>query len=170
MDTKPPLMREHRLYQADWLIRVYNFEAGELLDENNPNFNPYIDPKCNWALNHLDLFPVEINKASPDMLLRVPGIGSRSAERIVTARRYGSIDFDGLKKIGAVLKRAMYFITCNGKMAKEVKFTHQSILNALMSERCKGDLTGNNFTQMSLFDDPQAITREDIRKCLTGQI
>ena len=109
VDTKPPLLREHRLYQADWLLRFYGFSAGELLDEAHPNFNPYIDPKCNWALNHMALFPVEINTAPQEMLLRVPGIGVKSAKRIVAARRVGRLDFAGLKKIGVVLKRAQIF-------------------------------------------------------------
>ena len=111
----PPLLREHRLYQADWLLRFYEFEAKELLSEKNPNFNIYFDPKCDWALRHLECFPVEINTADYHMLLRVPGIGNRSAIRIVKARRMGILDFQDLKRIGVVLKRAIYFITCKGK-------------------------------------------------------
>ena len=112
----PPLLREHRLYQADWLLRYYKFEANELLNEKNPNFNIFLDPKCNWALNHLEYFPVEVNRASYDVLLRVPGIGHKSAGRIVKARRFGSLGFEDLRKMGVVLKRALYFITCSGKM------------------------------------------------------
>lgn len=115
-EQRPPLLREHRLYQADWLLRYYHFEAGELLDEENPNFNAYLDPKCFWALRHLEEFPIEINYAAYDMLLRVPGIGYKSASRIVKARRMGMLDFEDLKKMGVVLKRALYFITCKGKM------------------------------------------------------
>ena len=111
-EQRPPLLREHRLYQADWLLRYYHFEAGELLDEENPNFNAYLDPKCFWALRHLEEFPIEINYAAYDMLLRVPGIGYKSASRIVKARRMGMLDFEDLKKMGVVLKRALYFITC----------------------------------------------------------
>lgn len=111
----PPLLREHRLYQADWLLRYYKFEANELLNEKNPNFNIFLDPKCNWALNHLEYFPVEVNRASYDVLLRVPGIGYKSAGRIVKARRFGSLGFEDLRKMGVVLKRALYFITCSGK-------------------------------------------------------
>ena len=103
----PPLKREHRLYQADWLLRYYHFEAGELLDEENPNFNAYLDPKCFWALRHLEEFPIEINYAAYDMLLRVPGIGYKSASRIVKARRMGMLDFEDLKKMGDALKRAL---------------------------------------------------------------
>ena len=106
-EQRPPLLREHRLYQADWLLRYYHFEAGELLDEENPNFNAYLDPKCFWALRHLEEFPIEINYAAYDMLLRVPGIGYKSASRIVKARRMGMLDFEDLKKMGDVLKRAL---------------------------------------------------------------
>lgn len=95
----PPLLREHRLYQADWLLRYYKFEANELLNEKNPNFNIFLDPKCNWALNHLEYFPVEVNRASYDVLLRVPGIGYKSAGRIVKARRFGSLGFEDLRKM-----------------------------------------------------------------------
>ncbi|MBO6016216.1 MAG: putative DNA modification/repair radical SAM protein, partial [Lachnospiraceae bacterium] len=114
--SAPPLLREHRLYQADWLLRFYGFEADELLSEEKPNFNELLDPKCDWALRHLELFPVEIRTASYDMILRIPGIGPRSAARIVKARRYAGLTFEHLKKMGVVLKRAHYFITCNGKM------------------------------------------------------
>ena len=115
-DTQVPLLREHRLYQADWLLRFYGFQAEELLTPDRPNFNPLLDPKCDWALRHLERFPVEINQASFEELLRVPGIGTKSASRIVNARRFGSLDFSHLKKIGVVLKRAGYFITCGGSM------------------------------------------------------
>lgn len=114
LDTPPPLLREHRLYQADWLLRFYRFSAQEILDENTPNLNPYIDPKCNWAIHHMEQFPVDINKADYATLLRVPGIGPKSAKRIVTARKSGALDFDALKRIGVVLKRAQYFIQCKG--------------------------------------------------------
>ena len=111
----PPLLREHRMYQADWLMRFYGFEAEELLSESQQNFNTLMDPKCDWALRHLELFPIEINRADYATLLRVPGIGVKSARRIVAARRTAILDFDDLKKIGVVLKRAVFFITCNGR-------------------------------------------------------
>ena len=113
-DTKPPLLREHRLYQADWLLRFYQFKADEILDQNSPNFNPYLDPKCNWAVQHYGLFPVDVNRAPFEMLLRVPGIGPKSARRIWHARKQASLGLDELKRMGVVLKRAQYFITCNG--------------------------------------------------------
>jgi putative DNA modification/repair radical SAM protein len=110
LGAKPPLLREHRLYQADFLLRQYHFSAEELLDENEPNFNPYLDPKCNWALHHPGFFPVDVHRASLEQLLRVPGIGPRSARRIVAQRRQGKLDFAALKRMGVVLKRAQYFI------------------------------------------------------------
>lgn len=113
----PPLRREHRLYQADFLLRFYGFQAKELLTEKRPFFNTYLDPKCDWALGHLEQFPVEIPRADYQTLLRVPGIGTKSARRILQARRTGSISFSSLKTMGVVLKRAIYFITCHGKSA-----------------------------------------------------
>ena len=169
LTTKPPLLREHRLYQADWLLRFYKFDASELLDEKNPNFNPYVDPKCSWALAHLDCFPVEVNTASYEMLLRVPGIGVRSAQRIIRARKTGPLDFDGLKKLGVVLKRAQYFILCRGKAVPGLKMSHESILRGLLSDRSMRLMDGEMGEQLSLFDDTH-VTREDVLKCLTGQI
>jgi len=111
LDTKPPLLREHRLYQADFLLRQYHFDVEEILDERNPDFNPYLDPKCNWALHHPEFFPVDVRRADKEALLRVPGIGPRSAQRIVAERRGGQgLDFAALKRMGVVLKRARFFI------------------------------------------------------------
>ena len=136
-EQRPPLLREHRLYQADWLLRYYHFEAGELLDEENPNFNAYLDPKCFWALRHLEEFPIEINYAAYDMLLRVPGIGYKSASRIVKARRMGMLDFEDLKKMGVVLKRALYFITCKGKMMYPIRMDEDYITRNLLNTKEK---------------------------------
>lgn len=111
----PPLKRENRLYQADWLLRYYNFKVADLLDKNNPNFNLLIDPKADWALRHLEEFPKEINSVSYNELLKIPGIGVTSAKRIIAARKYFKITFNDLRKMGIVLKRAKYFITCDGK-------------------------------------------------------
>ncbi len=154
-DAGPPLLREHRLYQADWLLRYYGFEAKELLSEKNPNFNVLIDPKCNWALEHLEIFPVEVNRASYHTLLRVPGIGYKSASRIVKARRMGSMDFSDLKKIGVVLKRALYFITCNGRMMYPTKIEQDYILRNLLSVGDKVPISVREmgYKQLSLFDD-----------------
>lgn len=133
-ETKPPLLREHRLYQADWLLRFYGFSASELLDEQHQELNPFVDPKCNWALNHPEHFPMEVNRARYEDLLRVPGIGVTTAKRIIAARRTGSLDFAGLKKIGVVLKRAQYFITCSGKTSIGLKISQDTVLKALLSE------------------------------------
>ena len=157
LDTPTPLLREHRLYQADWLLRFYGFQADELLTEERPNFNEELDPKCDWALRHLELFPVEINKASYDMILRIPGVGPKSALRIVQARRHGSLDFGHLKKIGVVLKRAHYFITCSGKMMYATPIEEHYITRQLIGTNRKENWqiqhqNENQFHQMSLFD------------------
>ena len=134
-DAGPPLLREHRLYQADWLLRYYHFSASELLSEKRPNFNLVLDPKCDWALGHLEYFPVEVNRADYRTLLRVPGIGYTSARRIVRARKMGSLDFPDLKKMGVVLKRALYFVTCKGKMMYPTRMEEDYILRNLLDPR-----------------------------------
>ena len=151
----PPLLREHRLYQADWLLRYYHFQADELLSEEEPNFNVLFDPKCNWALKHLEYFPVEINRADYEMLLRVPGLGYKSATRIVKARRLGTLDFADLKKLGVVLKRAVYFITCNGKTMYPLRIEEESIARNLLDSREKlpQEVRNLGYRQLSLFDD-----------------
>ena len=150
------LDREHRLYQADFLLRYYQFQIGELLSEDRPNFNMLLDPKCDYAVRHLELFPVEINRADYHTLLRVPGIGVKSAQRIVKARRMAVLDFPDLKKIGVVLKRAVYFITCRGKMMYPVKLSEDSITGYLIDERKQRELKGEQigYQQLSLFDLP----------------
>lgn len=153
LDTKPPLLREHRLYQADWLLRFYGFYAKELLTEDRPYFNELIDPKCDWAVRHLELFPVEINKADYYTLLRVPGIGVKSAKRIIAARRYGTLDFQHIKKMGVVLKRALYFITCGGKMMYDIKMEESYITNQLIfNEPTSKQGDSKEFRQMTIFD------------------
>ena len=124
-------MREHRLYQADWLLRFYHFSADEILDDASPNFDPFLDPKCNWAIQHLDQFPVDVNRAEQAMLLRVPGIGPKSAGRIVRARRQGALGLEELRRIGVVLKRAQYFICCRG-FSGAAGFGRRSIAAALV--------------------------------------
>ena len=154
-DEGPPLLREHRLYQADWLLRYYHFRAEELLSEENPNFNVLFDPKCNWALKHLEEFPVEVNRADYKKLLRVPGIGYKSAGRIVRARRLGNLDFADLKKIGVVLKRALYFITCSGRMMYPTKIEEDYITRNLLrtGEKLPQEVVNMGYRQLSLFDD-----------------
>ena len=151
----PPLLREHRLYQADWLLRFYGFQAQELLDERRPYFNVLLDPKEDWAVRHLEKFPVEINKAPLEQLLRVPGIGVKSAQRIVAARRSGNLGFADLKKIGVVLKRALYFITCSGQMMYPVKLEEDYIVRNLTDPKSRVQLGRDSmsYRQMSLFDD-----------------
>ncbi len=154
----PPLLREHRLYQADWLLRYYGFETEELLSEDRPDFNVFLDPKCDWALRHLEQFPVEVMRADYYTLLRVPGIGYRSARRIVKARRLGTLDYPALKKMGVVLKRAVYFITCGGKQMYPVKLQEDYILRNILDGKEKlppGAGKEPAYEQLSLFDDPR---------------
>nr|WP_207743485.1 putative DNA modification/repair radical SAM protein [Intestinimonas butyriciproducens] len=148
---QPPLLREHRLYQADWLLRFYHFEATELLDEAHPDLDPRLDPKCCWALRHLEEFPVEVNRADYERLLRVPGIGVRSARRILTARRVGPLTFEGLKKLGVVLKRAQYFLTCSGRMLPGLsRVKPDSVLRQMVALE-RPLLAGDVPEQLSLF-------------------
>ena len=163
----PPLLREHRLYQADWLLRFYGFRADELLDEKRPNFNVLLDPKEDWALRHLEFFPVEINRADYQVLLRVPGIGVKSAQRIVKARRNGNLCFEDLKRIGVVLKRALYFITCSGHMMYKTKIEEDYITRNLLAvkEKLPAEAGGMTYRQLSLFDDVRfAPQRQEIRQ------
>ena len=152
----PPLLREHRLYQADWLLRYYGFTASELLSEARPNFNVFLDPKCDWALRNLGQFPVEVNRASYAMLLRVPGIGTKSAMRIVAARKQAALRFEDLKKMGVVLKRALYFITCSGRMMYPIRMSEDSIAAQMIGEERRKTLDleqSGLYRQMSMFDD-----------------
>ena len=155
LHTGTPLLREHRLYQADWLMRFYQFRAEELLNEKRPNFNILLDPKCDWALQHLEQFPVEINRADYHTLLRVPGIGVNSARRICGARKTARLGFEDLKKMGVVLKRALYFITCSGKMMYPTKLEEDYITRNLLSihEKLPFDQSGITYKQLSLLDD-----------------
>ena len=151
LDTKPPLLREHRLYQADWLLRFYGFRAEELLDEGTQDFDTRVDPKCSWALAHLDFFPVEVNTAAYETLLRIPGVGVTSARRILSARRVGPLHIDNLKKLGVVMKRAQYFLTASGKMAEGLRFTPDSVLRGLIAAE-RPLLPQQEAVQLSLFD------------------
>ena len=149
---QPPLLREHRLYQADWLLRYYHFRAEEILDESQPDLDPRMDPKCCWALRHLEFFPVEVNRADYEALLRVPGLGVRSAQRILTARRVGPLSFEGLKRLGVVLKRAQYFLTCSGKMMQGLRVNEDGLLRHLISLEAPA-LAEPMPEQLSLFDN-----------------
>lgn len=151
LHTKPPLLREHRLYQADWLLRFYGFRADELLDDQHPNFDPMLDPKCYWAITHPEQFPVEIMTADLGRLLRVPGIGPTGARRILSARRTGLLHFDDLKKMGIVLKRAQFFILCGGRMREGLHFTADTLAFQLQAVE-RGNLPASAAQQLSLFD------------------
>ncbi|MGN0807134.1 MAG: putative DNA modification/repair radical SAM protein [Candidatus Coproplasma sp.] len=151
------LLREHRLYQADWLIRFYGFDVNEICDEND-NLSTQLDPKCAWALRHMELFPIEINTAPLEKLLRVPGIGARGAYRITEARKYTTLDFDNLAKMRIILKRAKHFITCKGKFygSENVNTVNASLL---LEARC------DNAEQLSMFSSPSVAV-----SALTGEI
>ena len=164
LTTRPPMLREHRLYQADWLLRFYGFSADEILDERQPNFHPLLDPKCNWAVNHPEFFPVEVNRADYEALLRVPGIGVNSARRILQARRSGPLAVEGVKRLGVVLKRAQYFLTVGGRLPARASLSRAQLIGALAADR--GTRLPDGARQLSLFD----TTEEDLAKCLTGQI
>jgi len=146
LGSPPPLLREHRLYQADWLMRFYHFQADEILSEQAPNFNPYLDPKCNWAVHNMDCFPVDVNTASKETLLRVPGIGPTSAARILTARRNGKLGLEELKRIGVVLKRAQYFILTRDR-PKGLALSRESTVRALIDP----GVFSHGVEQLSLF-------------------
>lgn len=161
LDVRPPLLREHRLYQADWLLRYYDFSAWELLTEEEPNFDPYLDPKCTWAVRHPEFFPVEINTAPKAALLRIPGIGPKSALRILSARRQQHLGRAELKRMGVVLKRAQYFITCNGRAAAHG--TRQEIAAALLDPKAFAvgtqQLSLDDFTPKVLPDAAPAVQK-----------
>ncbi len=172
----PPMLREHRLYQGDWLIRLYGFKAEELLDPSSPHLDINFDPKTAWALNHLHLFPMEVNTAPYEMLIRVPGIGLRGAKKIISSRRISSLTYEDLKKLGVVLKRAKYFITCKGKYYGVADLSQEKIRNALLPI---SDLNQRkeNFEQLSLFSDnsqaianPSLLLPDDLTTSLTGEL
>ncbi len=165
----PPLLRENRLYQADWLLRYYGFKASELLDETHPNFNHMLDPKCDWALRHIDKFPIEINSADYFTLLRIPGIGVISAKKIIRARREFLLDFQALKKLGVSVKRAQYFITCKGKYYDKVYKFNENFIERNLIYQERSTLPFPQFQQLSIFDN-LLPTKEDKIKCLTGSL
>lgn len=149
-DIKPPLLREHRLYQADWLLRFYGFRAEELLDPEHPDFDTRVDPKCSWALAHLEFFPVEVNTADYETLLRIPGVGVTSAKRILSARRAGPLHIENLRKLGVVMKRAQYFLTASGKGAGGIHYSQDRLLRDLIAAE-QPLLPEQECVQLSLF-------------------
>lgn len=168
----PPLVRENRLYQADWLLRYYGFSADELLNEHSPNFHEDLDPKTSYALNNLNDFPVEINTASYEKLLRVPGIGVRSAKRIVITRKVQFLNFNDIKKLGVVMKRAQYFITCRGKYYGDVNFEKEKIESKLIHKAIiSPSPLQNDYEQLSLFTAlPAVVSTKDKLSALIGEI
>lgn len=180
---KPPLLREHRLYQADWLIRFYGFKADELLDDTHRDFDLQLDPKCDWALRNLHMFPVEVNRADYFTLLRVPGIGVRSAQRIIKARTIQKLDFDDIKKMGVVLKRARFFITCKGKYIDKLGASESFIKTNMLAARERLPVKGNDYFQLSFLPTGQMLphqldsrrntglmTSEVVTASLTGEL
>ena len=155
--TGASLLREHRLYQADWLLRFYNFTAEEILSEEAPSLDVYLDPKCNWALNNLQHFPVDVNTADYEMILRVPGIGVTSAKRIVSARRSAVLDFDSLKKMCVVLKRARFFITCDGKTMQGIRNNREFIYRNMVAEYSSDSRQALEYEQLSLFESDSRL-------------
>lgn len=171
LSTKPPLLREHRLYQADWLLRFYHFSADELLSEKHPMLHPLLDPKCTWAVRNADMFPMEVNTASAEELLRVPGIGVKSVRRILTARRHGQLHFQDLAKLGVVTKRARYFVLCGGRRPPGISEDPEEIAIALMSAKdarmYRQDRSLASGRQISFFDTGVPF-REQIPLSITG--
>lgn len=149
--TTPPLVREHRLYQTDWLLRYYNFKTKDILDEEHPNLNLLLDPKAFWALNHLEEFPKEINTASYYDLLKVPGIGVKGAKRIISSRQHFKITFKDLKAMGIVLKRSKYFITCNHKYFTNLSYFKKNFIEANLVLEDKIPTIDSN-KQLSFFE------------------
>ncbi len=143
--TAPPLKREHRIYQADWLLRFYGFTVKELFRSGGENLDPDLDPKVTWALRNLDQFPIEVNRASYEQLMRIPGIGHTSAMRIIRQRRFAAVRFDDLKKMGVVIKRAKYFVLCCGRYYGDRSFAPETIRNSLLQME--------SGLQLSMFDD-----------------
>lgn len=162
---KAPLLRENRLYQADWLMRFYGFRADEILAESDPFFDDNLDPKAAWALRNLDSFPKEVNSAEYEELLRVPGIGVRSARRIIRTRKVKSLELEDLRKLGVVMKRAKYFLTVKGKYAAEAALK-EKMIRFKMLERPK-----KTYDQLDLFArQPLPVAAEDAAKALTGEL
>lgn len=170
--TNPPLLREHRLYQADWLLRFYGFTAEELLDDKQPSLDLELDPKSSWALRNLHYFPVEVNKADLHQLLRVPGIGVKSAKRILMARKVSSLDFHSLKKFGVVLKRAGFFVTCQGKYYGETDLDEAKIrLGLLPNSHKKKSAVNQGWQQLTLFPElPVPLPLHELTSKVTGEI
>ena len=149
--SQVPMLRENRLYQTDWLLRFYGFSVTEILDKNHPNLDPDVDPKLSWALRNLHLFPVDINTAEKHMLLRIPGLGVKSAHKIIQARKYRKLNWEHLKKLGVALNRAQYFIRCTAKDQVRKDLPAERI-KGLILQNSTGKFRSNFSTQLSLFN------------------
>ena len=164
---KPPMLRENRLYQADWLLRFYGFKVEDLLDDEHQNFNTLLDPKADWALRNMNQFPIEINQADYYTLLKIPGVGVLCAKKILAARKYHKLTFESLKKMRVVLKRAKYFITCDGKYFSSSSFFNTNLISsALIQGERKQLMVNEKSVQLSLFEP----TMKDELQCITGQL
>ncbi|MDR0296356.1 MAG: helix-hairpin-helix domain-containing protein, partial [Prevotellaceae bacterium] len=146
-DAAVPLLREHRLYQADWLMRFYSFKVDEIVNDHHPDLDLEVDPKLAYALRHPEMFPVNINKADYELILRVPGIGIKSAQLIIASRRFSRLNSEQLRKIGVVMKRAKYFITCNELPSASVQDVKPEFLRHLFTQKALPNTHG----QLSLF-------------------
>ncbi len=153
--SAPPLRRENRLYQADWLLRFYGFQAKELLDPREPFLDGEIDPKTGWAIRNMNFFPVEVNRADYEMLIRVPGVGLKSARQIIESRRHGPLSFENLRRLGVVMKRARYFLTCQGRYLE--KINNPLILKRVLSDKERKVRKEESEQQLSLFDVIYAV-------------
>jgi putative DNA modification/repair radical SAM protein len=168
---RPPLLREHRLYQADWLLRHYHFTSGEILDDEHPHLDEDLDPKASWALRNPQFFPVEVNRADYEALLRVPGLGVKSAKRILYARRVHSLDFDALKKIGVVLKRARYFITCGGRYFSGFRVGEEEVRRNIGTLSRTSSREAERSNQLSLFSGMEVLPGvEDAFSSTSGEL
>jgi len=150
LNTSVPMVRENRLYQADWLMRFYGFKVNEIVDNHNPLLDLEIDPKLSWGLRNLHVFPIDINTADLQLILRVPGIGLLSAQKIVSGRKFGKLNWDQLKKIGVSLNRAKYFITCNSPRFERRDLTGTAIKQYILSQS-QSKYLKNSVTQLNLF-------------------
>ncbi len=150
LHTSVPMVRENRLYQADWLMRFYGFKVNEIVDQQNPHLDLDIDPKLSWSLRNLQVFPIDINTADLQLILRVPGIGVQSAQKIVSARKFGRLDWEQLKKIGVALNRAKYFITCNSSKFERRDLTGNAIKQYILAQS-QSKYLKNSVTQLNLF-------------------